>query len=243
MVVKHPDLSQRRSAQAMSGPAPAPAPFRASVNGFGFANRWPHVPPLRFRLGGPVPVELAIGDAANGLCGGMAFAALDLWFAGVPVPSDVDPPAEGTPAFRYLVERQLASFELGLGPARFYLFGAPWRSAQSRAAEVLRRELPRIRRELEAGRPVALGLVHAVSANPATLIQDHQVVAHALEAGPDQGTLSLRIYDPNLPGDDSVRLILGRDPAGGLVLRYSGGPPVVAFFQQGYSPRAPLPWR
>jgi hypothetical protein len=227
----------------MSDAAPAPASFKASVNGFGFANRWPHVAPLRFRLGGPVPVELAIGDAANGLCGGMAFAALDLWFAGVPAPRQPEPPIEGTPEFRYLVRRQLDSFELGLGPARFYLLGAPWRSAESRAAEVLRRELPRIRRELEAGRPVALGLVHAVSANPATLIQDHQVVAWALEAGPDPDTLSLRIYDPNLPGDDTVRLVVGRDPAGGLALRYSGGPPVVAFFQQGYRPRDPLPWR
>jgi len=227
----------------MSGPAPTSAPFSASVNGFRFANRWPHVPPLRFRLGGPVPIELAVGDAANGLCGGMAFAALDLWFAGIPAPSQPEPPVEGTPEFQYLVRRQLDSFELGVGPARFYLLGAPWRSATSRSAEVLRRELPRIRRELEAGRPVALGLVHAVSANPATLIQDHQVVASGLEAGPDTDSLSLRIYDPNLPGDDSVRLIVGRDLSGLLALSYSGGPPVVAFFRQGYRPRDPLPWR
>jgi hypothetical protein len=227
----------------MSGLAPAPARFVASVNGFGFANRWPHVPPLRFRVGGPVPIELAIGDAANGLCGGMAFAALDLWFAGVPAPRLLEAPAEGSPEFRYLVRRQLDSFELGLGPARFYLLGAPWRSAASRSAEVLRRELPRIRRELGVGRPLALGLVHAVSANPATLIQDHQVVAHGLEAGPEAETLSLRIYDPNLPGDDTVRLIVGRGPSGTLTLAYSGGPPVVAFFRQGYRPHDPLPWR
>ena len=227
----------------MSGSPAAPVPFSASANGFAFANRWPHVPPLRFRVGGPVPVELAIGDAANGLCGGMAFAALDLWFAGLPAPRVLEAPAEGSPAFRYLVRRQLDSFELGLGPARFYLLGAPWRSAASRSAEVLRRELPRIRRELGAGRPVALGLVHAVSANPATLIQDHQVVACGLEAGPEAATLSLRIYDPNLPGDDTVRLIIGRDSFGALALAYSGGPPVVAFFRQGYRPHDPLPWR
>jgi hypothetical protein len=226
----------------MTSPA-ATAPFRPSVNGFGFANRWPHVPPLRVRVGGPVPLELAIGDAANGLCGGMAFAALDLWFAGIAVPPETGPPLEGSPAFRYLVRRQLDSFELGLGPARFYLLGAPWRSAASRSAEVLRRELPRIRRDLDAGRPVALGLVHAVSANPATLIQDHQVVAHGIEAGPEPGSLSLRIYDPNLPGNDAVRLIVGHDASRVVTLAYSGGPPVVAFFQQGYRPRDPQPWR
>jgi hypothetical protein len=231
----------------MSGPSTTsvtmPAAFSASTNGFAFANRWPHVAPLRFRVGGPVPVELAIGDAANGLCGGMAFAALDLWFAGVAAPAGAQPPVEGSAPFRYLVRRQLDSFELGLGPARFYLLGAPWRSAASRWAEVLRRELPRVRRQLAAGRPLALGLVHAVSANPATLIQDHQVVVHGIEAGPEPGTISLRIYDPNLPADDSVRLVVSRDPAGALELTYSGGPPVVAFFKQGYSPRDPEPWR
>jgi len=227
----------------MSGSPALSTSFSALANGFAFANRWPHVPPLRFRVGGPVPVELAIGDAANGLCGGMAFAALDLWFAGVPAPRVLEAPAEGSAEFRYLVRRQLDSFELGLGPARFYLLGAPWRSAASRSAEVLRRELPRIRRELAAGRPVALGLVHAVSANPATLIQDHQVVACKLEAGPNPDSLAIRIYDPNLPGDDTVRLIIGRDSFGALALAYSGGPPVVAFFRQGYRPHDPLPWR
>ncbi len=217
--------------------------FSASTNGFAFANRWPHVPPLRFRAGGPVPIELAIGDAANGLCGGMAFAAIDLWLAGVRPDVDPLPPAEGTPAFRYLVRRQLDSFELGLGPARFYLLGAPWRSEASRSREVMRRELPRIRHDLAAGRPVAIGLVHAVSANPATLIQDHQVVVYGIEAGPAAGSLSLRIYDPNLPGDGSVRLVVRREPDGELGLMYSGGPPVVAFFRQGYRPRDPLPWR
>ena len=220
----------------------APA-FVPSVNGFAFANRWPHVPPLRFRLAGPVPVELAIGDAANGLCGGMAFAAVDLWLAGVAPRPVAEPPLEGTPAFRYLARRQLDSLEFGLGPARFYLLGAPWRSSGSRTAAILRRELPRVRAGLAAGQPVPIGLVHAVSANPATLIQDHQVVAVGVEAGPAPGSLSLRIYDPNVPGDDTVRLTIGRNADGALALDYSGGPPVVAFFRQGYRPRDPLPWR
>jgi hypothetical protein len=222
---------------------PGRLPFAPSVNGFAFANRWPHVPPLRFRVGGPVPVELAIGDAANGLCGGMAFAAVDLWLAGLAPGDATEPPEEGTPAFRYLARRQLDSFELGLGPARFYLLGAPWRSTASRTAEVLRRELPRVRAGLAAGQPVPIGLVHAVSANPATLIQDHQVVVVGVESGSSPGSLSLRIYDPNQPGDDTVRLTIGQSADDALALSYSGGPPVVAFFRQGYRPRDPLPWR
>ena len=125
-------------------------------------------------------------------------------------PADPLPPAEGTPAFRYLVQRQLASFEFGLGPARFYLLGAPWRSAASRSGEVLRRELPRVRRELAAGRPAAIGLVHAVSANPATS-GPPGCRGLGIDAGADPGSLSLRIYDPNLPGDDTVRLVIRRE--------------------------------
>ncbi len=223
-------------------PAPVHAPFSASVNGFAFANSWPHIPPLRFRIGGPVPVELAVGDAANGLCGGMALAALDLYLAGIEPERVEQQPLQGTPRFRYLVERQLASFELGLGPARFYLLAAPWRSAESRAAEVLRRELPRVRRELAAGRPVVLGLVHSVSANPAELIRNHQVIACGIEAEPSPGATRIRIYDPNRPGDDTVRLVV-RGGAGPLDIAYSPGPPVVAFFRQGYRPHDPLPWR
>ena len=219
------------------------AAFAPSVNGFAFANRWPHVPPLRFRLGGPVPLELGVGDAAFGLCGGMALAAVDLFLAGLVPPPDREPPAEGSPQFRYIARRQLDSFELGVAPARFYLLGAPWRPAASRAHEVLRHELPRVRRELAAGRPVVLGLVHAISANPAELVRNHQVVATGLETGPEPGSMAIRVYDPNLPGDDSVRLVLTRTDAGALRIDYPAGAPVAAFFRQAYHPRDPLPWR
>jgi hypothetical protein len=221
----------------------ARAAFAPSLNGFAFANRWPHVPPLRFRLGGPVPIELGVGDAAFGLCGGMALAALDLYLAGVVPPRDATLPEAGSAEFRYIARRQLDSFELGLTPARFYLLGAPWRSAGSRAGEVLGRELPRIRRELAAGRPVILGLVHAVSANPAELLRNHQVVATGLEPGPEPGSLAIRVYDPNLPGDDTVRLVVTRTDAGALRIDYPAGALVAAFFRQGYRPRDPVPWR
>ena len=217
-------------------------PFLPSVNGFAFANCWPHVPPLRFRLGGPVPLELGVGDAAFGLCGGMALAALDLYQAGIVPARENEPPAEGSARFRYIARRQLDSFELGLAPFRFYLLGLPWRSDASRANEVLGRELPRIRRELDAGWPIVLGLVHAVSANPAELVRNHQVVATGLEPGPEPGSTAIRVYDPNLPGDDTVRLVISSSGKGGLRIDYPGGP-VAAFFRQGHRERDPLPWR
>ena len=85
LVVEHDGPSERGPPEVNPANGPADGPgsgFLASTNGFAFANSWPHVPPLRFRLGGPVPLELAVGDAALGLCGGMALAALDLYLAG-----------------------------------------------------------------------------------------------------------------------------------------------------------------
>jgi hypothetical protein len=49
--------------------------FLPSRQGFRFANDFPHVP-LRW-IGVPGVIRIPIGDASNGLCGGMAFAARD----------------------------------------------------------------------------------------------------------------------------------------------------------------------
>src|SRR6266540_1541189 len=97
----------------------AVAGFLPSHNGFHFPNRWPAgSPALRWRAGirGPVPVavELSVGDASNGLCGGMALAAVDLWAAGATPPPDRDPPPAGSRPFDFLVRRQLDSLDWGL---------------------------------------------------------------------------------------------------------------------------------
>ena len=55
--------------------------FLPSQNGWPFDNRFAKVPP--FKLIG----NLKFGDASNGLCGGMVYAALDYFFAGLDVPT------------------------------------------------------------------------------------------------------------------------------------------------------------
>src|SRR5438105_12370064 len=116
--------------------------FRPSSNGLGFSNAFPKGP--LFRLLG-----IPIGNASNGICGGMAFAARDLFEAGLRPPADTSPPAPGTPLFRYLVRRLFASFDLPLGPLRYLLWmmlpkgnrfglrGVSWRT--------IRRHWPRVR--------------------------------------------------------------------------------------------------
>ncbi len=187
--------------------------FLPSTGGFHFANRWPPGPALRLglRLPGPVPValELRIGDTANGLCGGMALAAIDRWTRGVPPPPDREPPAEGSPLFREIVARQIDSLELGAAVLRFYRAGAV--SPQARARLSVRDAWPSLRRAIDEGRPAALGLVHVASADPRRLIGNHQVVAYGYALDAPAGAVGLRIYDPNHPDDDTIRLGLTLD--------------------------------
>lgn len=60
-------------------------------------------------------VSVPIGDASNGLCGGMAFAVRDYFEAGKPPPDDAEPPSEGG-LFDHIVDRLFDSFDLPLGP-------------------------------------------------------------------------------------------------------------------------------
>ncbi len=184
--------------------------FLPSVTGFHFANSWPSGPALRFRARtpGPVPfeLELRIGDNAYGLCGGMALATIDRAIRGQPAPPDLVPPPEGSDLFREIVARQLDSLELGLVVLRFYRAGAA--SAAIRDGIAVRQAWPAVRREIDAGRPAGLGLVHVASANPLKLGGNHQVVVYGYELDAAAGTVVLRIYDPNHPDDDTIRLRL-----------------------------------
>ena len=84
------------------------AGFLPSTHGLHYVNHWPHVPDLK--VGTPFG-EIGIGDAANGLCGGMAFAVADLWAAGqLAPPTSTDNPASrlaGIQVHRRAVDGQL----------------------------------------------------------------------------------------------------------------------------------------
>ena len=81
--------------------------FTPSTHGFHFANAWPPGPTVR--LGPLDPRIIGVGDASTGLCGGMVYTVADLFAAGVPVPDDREPPANGSPRFKSIVRRQVES--------------------------------------------------------------------------------------------------------------------------------------
>jgi hypothetical protein len=87
--------------------------FLPSSAGFHFSNStFPAVPDLTISVFGRM---IGIGDASNGLCGGMVYAARDYFEADIPIPQDATNPATG-PLFDYIVRRLFDSFDLVLPP-------------------------------------------------------------------------------------------------------------------------------
>jgi hypothetical protein len=222
--------------------------FLPSVSGFRFANAFPRVP-LRW-IGIPGVLRLPIGQASNGLCGGMAFAARDYFDRGLPPPPDTAPPGGG-PLFDYLVRRLFDSFDLPWGPARYVELMNPllgngetvwsrlgW-APHGRIWRMARDEWPAIRVEIDSGHPCPLGLVRVTSTDPLDLKENHQVLAYGYELDADRITLLL--YDPNRPGRDDVTISLDRrrapDPV--PVTTRPSGTRVYSFFRVAYRQATP----
>jgi len=216
--------------------------FLSSRNGFHFDNSFPAVPDLAL----PTPLgELKIGNAANGLCGGMVYAALDYFNFGLPVPADAKAPAKGS-LFDYLVDRLFYSFDLPAGVLRYVelmnplypdgqsLLGRFFAGLNGRAWTMIRQEWPVIKVSLDAGRPIPLGLIKVKSSDLKQLGHNHQVLAIGYDLN---GTdLALFIYDPNFSDHDHVTLRLSvADPSRPIALSYSTGEAVYCFFHTRYA--------
>jgi hypothetical protein len=222
--------------------------FLPSTRGLHFANAFPHERTVRLGAG---PVGIRVGDAADGLCGGMAFTTRDLFETGALPPEDHECPSGGSARFQYLVDRQIDSFDLGRVPLRFYDLMAlhperpTWwsrllgRRLPSRV--MVEEEWPRIRADIDGGWLSAVGLVRIRSIDLRRLGENHQVLCYGYSV--DDRRLVLAIYDPNHPDDDVVEIRLTLDESRTATsIAYSTGEPLVCFFHAPYSPRDPRPW-
>ena len=86
--------------------------FTPSSSGFHFSNSFPSVPLLTIDVLGQ---NIPIGDASNGMCGGMVFAVRDFFEAKTAMWPDTTAPSSGT-LFDYIVKRLFDSFDLVLPP-------------------------------------------------------------------------------------------------------------------------------
>jgi hypothetical protein len=176
--------------------------FLPGTHGLHFANRFPPGPTVRL---GPIdPRRIGIGDASTGLCGGMSWYVRARFEAGLPVPPDTEPPANGSPLFKALVRLQVKSLDWLRTPLGFWWMGA---FGQDRIARRTREtQWPRIRATIDAGRLAQVGLVRHSGLNPWNLTKSHQVVGYGYAIEGD--TVRLSLYDPNWPDRDDVAVII-----------------------------------
>jgi hypothetical protein len=210
--------------------------FRPSEHGLHFPNRFGRAAAVRLPLGplGTIP----IGNAANGLCGGMCRFVRDRWEAGESVPATRRLPGDDTALFRSLARGQVLSLDWFRAPLRFYSLQAirPERNdpltrlfgRHTRSAETVR-QWYRIRRRIDDGCLAIVGVLRTTGIDPFELPRHHQVVAYGYEVEGDR--LRLQVYDPNHPDRDDVelRLRLGPDGRGRATMLQTTGEPVEAF--------------
>jgi hypothetical protein len=226
-------------------------PFVPSVNGLHFDNAFGDQPAVSVDL---KVMTLHVGNAADGLCGGMVFTALDYWSQGLLPPTDTSPPEPGTALFGYLVRRLVDSWALPQGPLRYLALMSPlYRDGNTgvggltvpgRAWRMVTREWPAVRATLDGGRPCPLGLVRVRSADPRDLGKNHQVLAYRYRLS--GSALRLAVYDPNQSDRDDVALTLdlGHPTEPTLVtIGPDGSEPVLCFFKVGYRAMSPPPRR
>ena len=179
--------------------------FDAAKHGFRFVN------------------SFSLGPFRLGLCGGMCFAALDRWYAGVKAPTRIVPPNRGTPLWRELVRRQLDSFH-GL---KVPFMAWSWQRKTDEALYSCTRwwELLLASNAIKAGHPAVLCLIRAKRGESPT--RNHQVVATGIVK--DDLGIVVKVYDPNRPfvanelwiGDDGrMRQLTGEPLRGFFVIGY-----------------------
>jgi hypothetical protein len=134
----------------------------------------------------------------------MCFYVRRRFVAGQPIPETATVPETGSDLFRALVREQLRSLRAGIVPMRFWRMAAA--PTAQRLARTRDREWPRIRAALDAGELAVIGLIRVTARNPFKLIGNHQVVAYGYVV--DDGSITLRIYDPNWPNRDDVTVPL-----------------------------------
>ncbi len=171
-----------------------------------------------------------------GRCGGIAYAALDYYFAGLAVPTEAALPADGVPLADYIYDRLLATF-VTPSAINFVIWsllpdGPSW---FNKGVSLLTREdeFPRLQSQLDLGHPQVLGLIDA--RDIAHIGDNHQVVAYGYDVAPG-GVIQVYIYDNNTPNQEVV-LTLVPGQIGMLASNKAGG--WRGFFVQGYGPAYP----
>lgn len=254
--------------------------FKPETHGFAFANTWrldeAENAQMRRLLASAVNVALILlspvlfaplvvlgvgrrlGDSiaagvpeVYGLCGGMAYAALDYYRAGRALPRGTGPadqPTRKTPKGAmlrsYLWQRLFDSFTVGGAAAHTLAFMAalhltprrwPFRGGESKLLALSKRHWNRLQDHIDAGDPCPIGLV-GTTKDPFT---NHQVLAIGYDDGGD-GKGKIYVYDMNCPGgEQTIHLDFTGEALGAEETCPGGRGPLRGFFCETYRPAPP----
>lgn len=204
--------------------------FLPSSNGLHFTNSWPSEPNYTISLLGQ---KVTLGNASNGLCGGMAYTVADLYLARRLPPPDTANPAEGTPLFSYIVARLTNSFDEP--DVTHYLSWIQMSDGDTLlghglAWHEITEEWPIIKKDLDSGVPSALGLVAGQQppivgflTGISNLASCHQVLAWGYDLNGSE--LTIHIYDPDYLGDNNAISLNIGNPAHATPLTVTNYPP------------------
>ena len=164
----------------------------------------------------------------QGLCGGMAYASLDYFLAGIPVPTHTksdfgsahEAPPDGSRLYKYFYLRIFDSYvnqweqwmNVALNP-RF------------NPVKFTQRHLPDLLGRLDLGQPVPLGLVRTTKLFEVG--SNHQVLAIGYEISADGNSLTIDLYDNVYP---DVVCTLTTNPKTIASVSQSPGKDCIAFF-------------
>jgi hypothetical protein len=162
----------------------------------------------------------------------MCYAALDYWYARLPVPEIETPPEVGTALYRYLVGRQLASMARPDVLPRLVAWIAKSDVAVGRLTA---RAFERLRVQLDAGLPTVLLLVRTRRWESPTA--NHQVLATGYELDEFTRHGTVYVYDPIYPCEEIDLYLNLSEPESGIGLQHQRGDVTRGFYPTGYRAR------
>jgi hypothetical protein len=246
--------------------------FLPSTCGFQFVNGevsggYPLPQPIE--LPDPVPDIKEVGDASNGMCGGMVYAAFDYYHHNISPwsdehmedpppnsPTSPDVPDEDSELFKYISERLFDSFTGGsgnkLGAVLYQTLmnsanTKKWGQVKKSRNEVMKEQWEdTIKPSLDRGDLCPLGLIQVdTHGNPLKtglnkIGDNHQVLAYGYKKS--GRTIEIYVYDPNSVNDNDRRIQFTKksDLSNWFEPKNVGSnDPLYAFFAPAYSPKQP----